>query len=187
MCTSHLVVESLYTPECWPPSPFLSDFLSLFLLWQAGDSTGPIALPPRCCCQRFLHWVHLLIFQVFAHILPSTWWPVLFAREQLSLLNFGDSALFGYLWISHHHLVPGMFHVVTSSLFQWLLCNSEQPTLCTLVSHLCLHPSPIRTQELWGNLSTVGHVPSLSLCLLSIYSVPDSDLRHRIRMWLICL
>lgn len=118
--------------------------LSLFLPWQAGDSTGPTALPLRCCCQCSLHWLHLLIFRSLFTFFPLPGGLSLFAREQLPLLNFGDSALFGQLWISHQHLVPGMFNIATSSLFQWLLC-SFQATLCTLVSHLCLHPSPIRT------------------------------------------
>ena len=72
----------------------------------------------------------------------------LFAREQLPLLNFGDSALFGQLWISHQRLVPGMFHVATSSLFQWLLYNSEQPSaLWYLISACILLPSGLRSSE----------------------------------------
>ena len=83
--TSHLIVESLQTPECGPQRPFLSDFtLSLCLSWQAGNSTGPIALPPGCCCQHSLHWLHLFLFQVFMHILPSTWWPGIFATTAKS-------------------------------------------------------------------------------------------------------
>ena len=103
---------------------------------RAGNFTGPTALPSRCCCQCSLHWLHLLTLKAFAYVLPSSWWPVLFATEQLLLLNFGDSALFCYGWISHQRLVPSVF------------CSQIVFISMTSVSDLCLHPSPIRTQEL---------------------------------------
>ena len=94
LCTSCLVVESLYTPECGPQRPFLSEFTLSLLALTGWRFHGPIALPPGCCCRRFLHRVHLLIFRVFAHVLPCTWWPVIFTTEQLPLLYFGDSVCF---------------------------------------------------------------------------------------------
>ena len=107
-----------------------------------------IALPSRCCFQCFLHWLHLLIFQVFAHILPSTWWPVLCATEQLPFLNFGDSPLFCHLQISHQQLVPGVFHVVKLSSLQWLCVTQSNPLpLCYLISAYILLPSELPSFE----------------------------------------
>ena len=124
---------------------------SLLLPWQDGDSTGPIALPPRCCCLRSPHWLHLLIFQVFTHILPSTWWPVLFATTAesnclsstletqfvLPPLDFSSTVDYSY-----------MFHIV-KSLFQWLLCDSDQPSvLWYLISACILLPSRLTSSEI---------------------------------------
>lgn len=177
LCTSRLVVESLYTPECGPQRPFLSEFaLSLLALtgWRfhrthcsaprmllpALPALGPPAHLPCLCSSSSLYLVACYLYHR-ATASPLLW--------RLSL--------FCYLWISGQQLIPGKFQIVTSSLFQWLLCNSDQ-TLYTLVSDLYQHLSTIKTHQLWGKLATLGHIPSLSLCLLSSNSVPDTDWRH---------
>ena len=56
-------------------------------------------------------------------------------------------SLFCHLWISHQQLIKQMFQVV-KSLFQWLLCDSDQPSvLWYLISACILLPSRLTSSE----------------------------------------
>lgn len=148
LCTSRLVVESLQTPTCGPQRPFLSDFtLSLLALtgWRFHRTHCsaskmllpallaldlPAHLPGLCSCSS--------LYQVARHLYHRAT-----ASPQLWRLN-----LFCYLWISSQQLIPGMLHLVTSSLLQWLLCNSEQPSaLWYLISACILLVSRLTSSE----------------------------------------
>lgn len=94
LCTSRLVVEPLCTPECGPQRPFLSEFTLCLLALTGWRFHRTHCDAPRMLLPALLHWVHLLLFQVFAHVLPSARWPGIFTTEQLPLLSFADSVCF---------------------------------------------------------------------------------------------
>ena len=171
-CTGIFVHTWVWTPEAFPfwiyPLSSCPDRLAIpqdpLLCPQDAAASAPALGPPAPLpglCSR-------------SSLCLVAWH--LYHRETASPL-FCRLSLFCYLWISYQQLIPDKFQIVTPSLFQWLLCNSNQ-TLYTLVSDLYQHPSTIKTHQLWGKLATLGHVPSLSLCLLSSTSVPDTDWRH---------
>ena len=85
-------------------------------------------------------------------------------------------SLFCHLWISHQQLASGVFHAVKLFSFQWLcVTQSNLLPLWYLISAYILLLSELPSFEA---TCTVGHIPSLSLCLLSIYFVPGMDLRY---------
>ena len=117
------------TPGCGQQRPLLSEFTLSLLALTGGRfhkthcsaprmllktllALGPPAhLPGLCSCSSlYLAACH---FHHRATASPQLW----------------SLSLFCYLWISCQQLIPGKFHFVTLSLFQWLLRNSDQPSI----------------------------------------------------------
>lgn len=149
---------------------------SLLLPWWGGDSTG-------CIASAFK-----MLLPVLLALAPPVHLPGLCPPSSLYLVAFflchratafpqlWRLGLFCHLRISHQQLVPGVFHVVKLSSLQWLCVTQSNPLLLWyLISAYIFLPSEFPSFEA---TCTVGHVPSLSLCLLSIYFVPGMDLRY---------
>ena len=97
LCTSRLVVKSLYTPECGPQRPFLTEFTLCLLAL-----TGWRFHRTRCSAPRMLLpalpalappaplpglYTHSSLHLVAWHLCHN-------CKKQLSLLNSGDSVCF---------------------------------------------------------------------------------------------
>ena len=148
MCTSHLVVESLYIPECWPPSPFLSDFTLSILA-----PTGWRFHRTHCSAPKML-------LQVLLALAPPAHLPGLCSHSSLYLVACPSlpesNCLSSTLETQLCFVIPGFLingwspacSIVKLSLFHWLLCNSEQPSaLWYLISACILLPSGLRSSE----------------------------------------